>query len=429
MKPADIKKNLEEVIDLLAHNPYPYLSHPDKDFTRKRKLHFKTIIEMIMGMGGGSLSKEIFKWFDYAEDTVSVSAFVQQRNKIKYEALNFIFKTMVNRCDKHLLFNGYRLFAIDGSDLRLPTNKTDPFSFIKNDDETKGYNLLHLDTLYDLLQHVYIDASIQSKIGMNEHKALVNMIDRSDISDKVIVIADRGYESFNNIAHFQEKGWHYIIRSKESYGIKYTTPDADTFDIDTTITLTRRQTKETRALMEKNPEKYRWIHPHTTFDYIHPRENKMYDLPIRIVRIKISDTLSETILTNLPRNEFPSEIIKELYKLRWIIETSFKELKYNIGLASMHSKKQNLIFQEIFAKLTVYNVISMITYLQRNIPDGKRINFAKSVAICIRFITGKLSEESLQKILSKFLSPVRLGRTFPRSSSIKNPFSFAYRIS
>lgn len=429
MKPADIKRNLDEVIDLLAHDPYPYLYHPDKDFTRKRKLHFKTIIEMIMGMGGGSLSKEIFEWFDYAEDTVSVSAFVQQRNKIKYEALNFIFKTMIHRCDKHLLFNGYRLFAVDGSDLRLPTNKIDNFSFIKNDNETKGYNLLHLDTLYDLLQHVYIDASIQSKIGMNEHKALVNMIDQSNISDKVIVIADRGYESFNNIAHFQEKGWHYIIRSKESYGIKYATPNTDTFDVDTTITLTRRQTEETRALMEKSPERYRWIQPHTTFDYIHPRENKMYDLPIRIIRIKISDTLSETILTNLPRDEFPSEIIKELYRMRWTIETSFKELKYNIGLASMHSKKQNLIFQEIFAKLTVYNVISMITYSQRNVPDGKRINFAKSVAICIRFITGKLSEESLQKILSKFLSPIRLGRTFPRSSSIKNPFSFAYRIS
>lgn len=63
MKPADIKKTLDEVIDLLAHDPYPCLSHPDKDFTRKRKLCFKTIIEMIMGMGGGSLSKEIFEWF------------------------------------------------------------------------------------------------------------------------------------------------------------------------------------------------------------------------------------------------------------------------------------------------------------------------------------------------------------------------------
>ena len=90
-------------------------------------------------------------------------------------------------------------------------------------------------------------------------------------------------------------------------------------------------------------------------------------------------------------------------------KTSFKELKYNIGFASMHSKKQNLIFQEIFAKLTVYNVISMIIYSHRNVPDGKHINLAKSVDICIHFITGKLSEESLQKMLSKFLSPVRFG--------------------
>ena len=152
-------------------------------------------------MSGGSLSKEIFEWFNYAEDTFSVSAFVQPRSEIKYEVLNFIFKSMNNRCDRHLLFNGYRLFAIDGSDLRLPTNKTDTFSFIKNDDETKVYNLLHLDALYDLLQHIYIDTSIQSKIGINEHKALVNMIDRSEISNKIFVIADRGYESFNNIAH------------------------------------------------------------------------------------------------------------------------------------------------------------------------------------------------------------------------------------
>lgn len=33
--------------------------------------------------------------------------------------------------------------------------------------------------------------------------------------------------------------------------------------------------------MEKNPERYRWIQSHTTFDYIHPRKNKMYDLLIK----------------------------------------------------------------------------------------------------------------------------------------------------
>lgn len=78
---------------------------------------------------------------------------------------------------------------------------------------------------------------------------------------------------------------------------------------------------------------------HTTFESIRSRENKRYDLPIRIVRIKICDILSENILTNFPRDEFPSENIKERYKLRWVIETSFKELKYNRGFAKMLSKK------------------------------------------------------------------------------------------
>lgn len=80
---------------------------------------------------------------------------------------------MISRCDEHKLYNGYRLLSIDGSDLRLPSDKRESFSYIRNDEITKGYNLLHLDALYDVLQHVYIDASIQSKIGMNEHKALV----------------------------------------------------------------------------------------------------------------------------------------------------------------------------------------------------------------------------------------------------------------
>lgn len=151
---------------------------------------------------------------------------------------------------------------------------------------------------------------------MNEHKALVSMIEKSEILGKVIVIADRGYESFNNIAHFQEKNWNYIIRSKESYGIKYEIPDSDEFDIETTITLTRRKTKDTMALLQENPYRYRFIQPHTTFDYILSRENKMYDLKLRIVRFKISDTAYETLFTNLPANEFPAEVLKELYKMR-----------------------------------------------------------------------------------------------------------------
>lgn len=95
---------------------------------------------------------------------------------------------------------------------------------------------------------------------------------------------DRGYESFNNMAHFQEKQWNYIIRAKESYGIisRLPIPDEAEYDLDLTITLTRRQTKETLALIKANPERYRWLQPHTTFDYIDRKQDNMYGLLYQI---------------------------------------------------------------------------------------------------------------------------------------------------
>ena len=56
--------------------------------------------------------------------------------------------------------------------------------------------------MYDLVNHTYVDADVQPKKGMNEHAALVSMVDRSQLPGNVIALMDRGYESFNNIAHF-----------------------------------------------------------------------------------------------------------------------------------------------------------------------------------------------------------------------------------
>ncbi|WP_447558201.1 transposase [Streptococcus suis] len=38
--------------------------------------------------------------------------------------------------------------------------------------------------------------------------------------------------------------------------------------------------------------------------------------------------------------------LKELYAYRWGIETSFRDLKYSIGLTHFHAKKKEGILQE-----------------------------------------------------------------------------------
>ena len=255
--PERVRSALFHAIKKTAANLDACVKVPGKDFLRKRKLPLQTMLLMLIGMGGGSLSKELYDWFGYTPSTATASAFVQQRNKIRSKAVEMIFNEFVALAMPTMTFRGYRLFAVDGSDLRLPYDPTNDFSLIRNAEGQKQYNLAHLNAMFDLMSKAYVDVTMQGKKGMNEHKALISMIDRSNILGKVIVLMDRGYESFNNIAHLQEKKWNFIIRAKESYGMisNLQLPNSEEFDVDTTLTLTRRQTKETLALLSAYPER------------------------------------------------------------------------------------------------------------------------------------------------------------------------------
>ena len=57
-------------------------------------------------------------------------------------------------------------------------------------------------------------------------------------------------------------------------------------------------------------------------------------------------------MTNLPRDEFPAERIKTLYNARWNIESSFRKLKYTIGLSNFHAYKPEYVKQEIIDLLS-----------------------------------------------------------------------------
>ena len=109
------------------------------------------------------------------------------------------------------------------------------------------------------------------------------MVDRSTISEKSLVIMDRGYESYNNMAHIQEKGWYYLIRIKDfgkhkkgiAKGLEL--PDTEEFDEYIDLNLTRKQTNEVkRLLLEKNH--FRRVSQDKTFDYLPATSKKLMKL-------------------------------------------------------------------------------------------------------------------------------------------------------
>ena len=116
------------------------------------------------------------------------------------------------------------------------------------------------------------------------------------------------------------------------------------------------------------------------------------------------------------------------------LSSSFRELKYAIGLTSFHAKKVDYIKQEIFARLTLYNYCELITtHVIKNAANKdktKQVNFTIAIYICREFLRQKrqLSPPAVIKLIEKNILPVRPNRKDPRKVKPQASVSFLYRV-
>ena len=433
-----VKRKMDESLEQLCEVSWMFSKQPEKDFTRNRKLPFPKLVSFLLAMEGGTLTTELLKRFDCSLDTASASAFVQQRSKLASETFPSLFDLFVRKTQPIKLYKGFRLLAADGSDIQIPNNPEHTASHYHGANGQASYNILHLDAIYDLLQCTYQDASLAGDRDANERSVLCQMVDRSSIPN-ALMIADRGYESYNVMAHIQQKGWKFLIRIQDaanSRGIAagLNLPDSDQFDMFVDMTLTTKQTNEVKKLLQ-NKNLYK--HLHKDFDYL-PKTNRKHDpavffkLPFRIVRFNISEYTYETVVTNLDTVAFPPSELKKLYTMRWGIETSFRELKYTVGLLHFHAKKVEHIYQEVFARLIMYNFTELITSpVISHKADCKyayKANFTVAVHVCRQFFLGNVSPPDVEAVIRKHVSPIRPGRSRPRNMTVKHAVSFLYRV-
>ena len=436
MKLRTLKKELSSAIEDVCSDTSGIVLDPERDFTRNRKLPLNEVIRCIVAMGGSSLKHELLDIIGFSPDIATSSAFVQQRAKLKPEAFKKVMERFNARCNKFRKKETLRILAVDGSDVQIPTDPDDPETFFPGSNGQAPYNLLHLNAMFDLNNRIYTDVAF----GRNEHSAFVEMVDDSEIP-QALVIADRGYESFNDMAHVQEKGWFFLIRIKDSNACSmksgFELPDEDEFDISVELNLTRKQTNSMKELF-RDRNHYRFVPHHSRFDYLPAKSRKsdpdiFYLLNFRIVRVKINDETFETLLTNLPDDEYTPAELKKLYNMRWGIETSFRSLKYTTGLLHLHSKKVACIRQEIFAKVIMYNFTEMVTS-HVIIKNSKRkytykANFTIATHMCRLFFRNKASPPEVEAVIARETVPLRPGRDRPRSmKKTRTYICFTYKV-
>ena len=111
--PSNVKNRLTTIITQMSDSPSLYVKNPKSDFKRKRKLHFKTMINILLSMGGNSIYKELLETQGYDANIATTSAFVQQRDKILPFAFEFLFREFTDTITQPQKYRGYRLFAVD----------------------------------------------------------------------------------------------------------------------------------------------------------------------------------------------------------------------------------------------------------------------------------------------------------------------------
>jgi len=419
------------VLNLLTKESY---------FTRRsKKLSFIDDMKLIISMEPSSIKEEMFDYFGLDIDTVSTPGFVESRVKIKDIAFKYLLDYMNSAYPCNKTYKGYRLLAVDGSDIAMSSANDDYENTNPGNGNGKPACMVHLNALYDVLNNRYLDGIIQNLKDKDEVSAMTLMSERH-IGDKAIFIADRNYNSYNLFEHIRNTGNYFLIRvkdinSKTSLTKRFKSlPLKGAFDKEYEITFTNKSTNDIKS----KHEKYITIMHNQKFDYL-DEDNHFYEANYRFIRIRIdgNEEQYETIITNLPKDEFTSEDIKELYKLRWGIEVSYRHLKYSVNLNALHSKRRDFIKQEILGRMIMFNISMIIIeeayklkFKKKHRKYEYKINIARAIHIIRDSITKRKGgiPPNLLELIAEEILPVRPNRSYKRRVKTQSFVSFGYRF-
>ena len=387
----------------------------EKDFTRKRKLGLAEVSTMILkGMKRG-LHAGITEFLEETNTEIeeySKAAFCKARQRIKPSAFEELFRTTAQdfyKTPDYKTIKGYRVCAIDGSDINLPNTK-ELLDIYGSETYGKGSQQVQslVSCLYDVLNHIVIDATM-NPYNSNERKLALEHLEKlvEIKTQKELLIMDRGYPSAELIEAIEEKGFKYLMRvNKDNFFREI------------------RQAKEDCSLCRST------------------ENSKIY---YRLVLITLKNGKKEALITNL-EEDFTKEELAKLYNLRWGIETKYDDLKNKLQIENFSGIDKVCILQDFYSTMFLSNIlayieadcaeeIEKINSSERNKYEY-RINTNHAIFVLKRSVVEMLISDSprkQRKIFAKIehellqcLSPVRKDRSFLRTqkhSTLKFPFN------
>lgn len=389
----------------------------DKDFIRKRKMPFPSIILFMINIVKQTLQKELTHFITLISSgkikNITKSAFSQSRLKLKPEAfieLNDVIVDDIYNKYEVKKWNNFLLIGVDGSYLSLPDSKELKEKYYHKANHHENFTpKAKSSTCYDLLNDIIITSQIETpdyhEISLfSRHMKFL----KEKIKHKCLFILDRGYAAMWVML--------YILKEKKDFIIRL--PN----DLNEEIQNFTNSDEKTRTIEIVNcsfPSKKRLEELNIDFE----------KFKVRLVKVILDNEEIEILATSLlDEVKYPSFIFKELYFKRWGIETNYDHLKNNIQIENFTGKSELTIRQDFFANMFIMNLQSIIISdaqeeLEENNKKTKReykinrnlsLGYMKDKIIKIFLKDSNIEYEELRQLFKINPCPIRKGRKFPR---------------
>ena len=341
----------------------------ENKFTRNRKMTFKEYVVYVFHASGSSNFADALRYFTNTLknglDSITPQAVNKQRMFISPKLYEDIFKMYIDK-----LYSEYKGFsklgefivvACDGSIFHVPNTILTKIAFkIPILNVFKRFlSRVRVSCILDVNSTLILSAKIVSRNIDEISLAIEHLKDlnsRMDIS-KLLTLYDRGYGSTKLMIYNLYYGSNFVIRlNSMAFSKKISNMASDDGIIQINITK-----KILRSITDENVREF---------------AEKMGRLEIRIVKVKLKNGTIEILATNLDSSKYNRSYLKEIYGKRWAIETGYDKLKNLIRIEDFTGIRQEIIEQDFYAGIFMYNVCSTIKFdIERsNIPVPKNSN-------------------------------------------------------
>lgn len=427
------ERHLNNVISTIESEDFVRQFSNEKAFTRERKLKFVYLVVVIMQGIQRSIQRELNSFYqkvkggDFAIQEVTKSAFSHARKKLKWEAFQYLNKVSIESFYKeapYKTWNGFRLLAIDGSTLQLPTHPSIEKEFgttLVGPHADVRKSMARISMMYDVLNLTTLDAQIGTYDTSERDLARRHLPVTKPGED--LVIMDRGYSGFNLAFELQQQGVDYCIRGREDWWpqVQKMLRDGET---DKVITIQKNQQFE-----------------------LFPKMRLFYqELICRIVIVTLPTGGLEILVTSLlDQKKVPYESFMALYAMRWNIEEGYKLYKCRLQFEAWSGKTALAIKQDFYAKVFLMTTTAVLAFpideqlrkeqeAEKTTHHTYKVNRTNALSMVKdsapqmfihKAIAGAIA--AFDKIARATVEIVRPGRKEPRKKGPKKPPSMNYK--